>query len=102
MHLFKLNTLLYLSLHALGLFFGVIAALGIPGTEKSSNIISILNKLLDFLFVLVWQGIPVLFIISAVLFFLEYDFWAKMVSFVSLGLGIVLCLTMLIFYYVKD
>ena len=102
MNLFKLHTLLYLSLHAVGFGLMMAAVLGIPGKlEEDKPIVKMVSKILNVLFLTGWYGIPFLVIGSALAFFFYYDVIGQVLSILSVTIGACLLLMMIVLYNVK-
>ncbi|HEY8934665.1 MAG TPA: hypothetical protein VIM65_05570 [Cyclobacteriaceae bacterium] len=102
MHLFKLNTLLYLSFHAIGFLFCMFSMLGVPGNldeEKSET--KLLLKLINALIILGWYGIRFLVLASIAAFYFEYDVIGKVCSIISLTIGAGAFLSMMTLYWVR-
>ncbi|MBS1951169.1 MAG: hypothetical protein OJF59_003070 [Cytophagales bacterium] len=96
------KNLLYLFFHAISFILVLASVLGTPGTIDPESVTSkMLMKLMDFLLPLAWYGIPVLFILSLIAFFIGYVWMGRLCCIVSLALGAGLFLTMVIFYAVK-
>ena len=103
MHLFKLNTLLYLSFHAIGFLFCMFSILGIPGNiDEERSETKLLLKLINALIILGWYGIRFLVLASVVAFYFEYDVIGKVCSIISLTVGAGALLSMIILYWVRE
>lgn len=99
MHIFQLTTLLYLSLHALAYVLMFVSIMGIPGNpDATKSRIKFLLKLGDIFLLMAWKGIPVLAVASILAFFFHYDLMGKIMSCLSLGIGLSLFLTLVLYY----
>jgi hypothetical protein len=103
MHLFTTKILLYLSLNVIGYLFMFISILGTPGNpDQERPGTKFLTKLIDFLLLLAWKGIPVLLIASVAAFYFQYPVAGKLCSVSGLLIGLALFVTMMAMYKLQS
>lgn len=99
MHIFTLKVLIYLSFHFLGMFLGMMSMIGTPGQLNTDfKINSFILNLLSIGAVITLKAIPILLFVSFLCFFLQYDILAKVVSYFSLGTGLIMLLSIIWLY----
>lgn len=102
MHLIEWNILFYLSFHVIGGLLAMASALGIPGDiDDSKPLVKKVSTLFNVLLNLGWSGIPILLLGALVAFYFEEDQIGKILSCISLSLGVSLCGSLIALYKVK-
>lgn len=90
---------MYVSFHLLGLFFGMVTMIGTPGQlNMDSKINNFILNLLSLGAVITLKVIPLFLFVSVLCFYLKYDTLAKVVSYFSLGTGLVMVVSMICLY----
>jgi len=103
MNIFTIKVLIYISFHLIGLFLGIVTILGTPGQLSSNRkIIPYITKLLNFLAIFTFKGTPFLLVVSILFFYLGYDLVAKVFSFISLGVGLLMVISMICLHTVQE
>ena len=99
MHLFEFSTLLYLSFHAIAGILLFISIMGIPGNpDETKPRVKLILKVAGFFLVVAWRGLPALAVASILAFLFHYDAWGKMMSYLSLGIGFALFVSLVLYY----
>jgi len=99
MHLFEYTTLFYLSFHALAFVLLFVSVMGIPGQpDETKTHIKLLLKIWNVLLLIAWKGLYALAIAGVAAFFFHYDTIGKILSCISLGIGLALFITVVAYY----
>jgi len=102
MHLFERTPLLYLSLHLLAFVFAFMSVMGIPGNpgskEENNKFTENLFKVWNIFLMIAWKGFSSLFVAALLAFYFHYDTIGKIICCFSLGVGLILFFTIVLYY----